>query len=116
MNIHIGFTQHEDRTHGSDEHLRMVRTAASHFATTGLRGTTISMLANAAGIPEGTFYNQFGAKERLFREAVGNNIDTRVRLLEERLRSIGFESETAAIERIAEATVTVCAGMPGVQS
>lgn len=113
MKTHLGFTQHEDRIHGSDRRLRMVRTAASHFATAGLRGTTISMLANAAGIPEGTLYAHFGTKERLFREALRNNIDTRLRLLEERLRSVRFESETAALERIAEATVTVCVGGAG---
>ena len=113
MKTHLGFTQHEDRVHGSDGRLRMVRTAASHFATAGLRGTTISMLANAAGIPEGTLYAHFGSKEGLFREAVRNNIDARVRLLEGRLHSVRFESETAALEHIAEATVTVCVGGAG---
>jgi AcrR family transcriptional regulator len=113
MKTHLGLTQHEDRVHGSDGRLRMVRTAASHFATAGLRGTTISMLANAAGIPEGTLYAHFGTKEGLFREAVRNNIDARLRLLEERLHSVRFESETGALERIAEATVTVCVGGPG---
>ena len=108
MKTHLGFTQHEDRLHGSDGRLRMVRTAASHFVRAGLRGTTISMLAIAAGIPEGTLYAHFGTKEGLFREAVRNNIDARLRLLEERLYSIRFESETAALERIAEATVTAC--------
>jgi AcrR family transcriptional regulator len=113
MKTHVGFTQHEDRVHGSDGRLRMVRTAALHFAAAGLRGTTISMLANAAGIPEGTLYAHFGTREALFREAVRNNIDTRLRLLEERLRSVSIESETAALERIAEATVTVCVGGAG---
>ena len=113
MKTHPGSTQHEDRIHGADGRLRMVRTAASHFATAGLRGTTISMLANAAGIPEGTLYAHFRSKEGLFREAVRNNIDARLRLLEERLHSVRFESETAALERIAEATVTVCVGGAG---
>ena len=113
MKTHLGFTPHEDRMHGSDGRLRVVRTAASHFATAGLRGTTMSMLANAAGVPEGTLYAHFGTRERLFREAVEHNIDARLRSLEERLRSVGFESETAALERIAEATVTVCVGGAG---
>jgi len=114
MKTYLGLTQHEDRMiHGSDGRLRMVRSAASHFAAAGLRGTTISILANDAGIPEGTLYAHFGTKERLFREAVRNNIDTRLRLLEECLRSVRFESETAAIERNAEATVTVCVGGAG---
>jgi AcrR family transcriptional regulator len=113
MKAHLGFTRLEDRIHGSDGRLRMVRAAASHFTAAGLRGTTISMLANSAGIPEGTLYAHFGTKERLFREAVSNNIDARLRLLEERLRSVRFESETAALEGIAEATVTVCVGGAG---
>jgi len=113
MKTQLDFTQHEDSIHGSDGRLRMVRTAAGHFATAGLRGTTISMLANAARIPEGTLYAHFGTKERLFREAVRNNIDTRLRLLEDRVRSVRFESETAALERIAEATVTVCVDRGG---
>ena len=113
MKTHGDFTQHEDRIHFSDGRLRMVRTAARHFATAGLRGTTISTLAHAAGVPEGTLYAHFGTRERLFREALRNNIDTRLRLLEERLHSVRFESETAAFERIAEATVTVCVGGAG---
>jgi AcrR family transcriptional regulator len=113
MKTRLGLTQDEDRIHGSDGRMRMVRTAASHFAKAGLRGTTVSMLANTAGIPEAALYAHFGTKERLFREALKNNIDTRLRLLEERLRSVSYESETAALERIAEVTVTVCVGDAG---
>ena len=113
MKTHLGLTQHEDRIHGSEGRLRMVRIAARHFAAAGLRGTTLSMLAHAAEIPEGILYTHFGTKERLFREALGNNIDTRLSLLEERLRLVRFESETATLERIAEATVTVCVGGAG---
>jgi hypothetical protein len=43
----------------------------------------------------------------LFRETVKNNIDTRLRLLEARAVSAVYESEAAAVERIAEATVKV---------
>jgi len=39
MKSHLGLTQHEDRIHGSDGHLRMIQTAASQFATAGLRGS-----------------------------------------------------------------------------
>jgi hypothetical protein len=42
------------------------------------------------------------------REAVENNIDARLRLLEARTLSAQYENETSAVERIAEATVTVC--------
>jgi AcrR family transcriptional regulator len=66
------------------------------------------MLASAAGIPESILYAGFRNKERLFREAVENNIDTRLRLLEARTLSATYESETMAVQRIAEATVRVC--------
>jgi len=92
----------------SDSRLKVLRTVTPHFARTGLRGTTVSMLANAAGIPESILYARFGSKERLFREAVETSIDTRVRLLEARTLSANYGSETIALERIAEATVTVC--------
>ena len=81
---------------------------AAQFARTGLNGTTASMLARAAGIPEDILYTRFGSKERLFREAVENNIDTRVRLLEARALSAIYAGEIEAVGRIAEATVTGC--------
>jgi AcrR family transcriptional regulator len=108
MKAHLGFTQHEDRVHGSDGRRRVVQTAAHLFASAGLHGTTVSMIASAAGIPEGTLYAHFETKERLFRETVKNNIDARLRLLEARAISAVYESEVAAVKRIAEATVTVC--------
>jgi AcrR family transcriptional regulator len=113
MKTHVGFTQHEDRVHGSDGRQRVVRTAAALFASAGLRGTTVAMLASAAGIPEGTLYAHFETKERLFRETVRNNIDTRLRLLEARAVPAVYESEAAAVERIAEATVKVCTSGAG---
>jgi AcrR family transcriptional regulator len=113
MTTHVGLTQHEDRVHGSDGRQRVVQTAAALFARAGLRGTTLSMIANAAGIPEGTLYAHFETKERLFRETVKNNIDTRLRLLEAQTVSAVYESEAAAVERIAEATVKVCASGAG---
>jgi AcrR family transcriptional regulator len=113
MKTHAGFTQHEDMLHGSDGRHRVVRIAAALFASGGLRGTTVTMIANAAGIPEGTLYAHFETKERLFRETIKNNIDTRLRLLEARAVSGVYESETAAVERIAEATVMVCTSGAG---
>jgi AcrR family transcriptional regulator len=113
MKTHVGITQDEDRANGSDGRRRLVRTAASYFATAGLRGTTISMLANAAGVPEGTLYDHFGTREGLFREAVKSNIDARLRLLQVRAVSAVYESEAAAVERIAEATVKVCTSGEG---
>ena len=113
MQTHVGFTQHEVRVHGSDGRRRVVQTAAALFASAGLRVTTVSMIASAAGIPEGTFYAHFETKELLFRETVKNNIDTRLRLLERRAFSAVYESEAAAVERIAEATVKVCTSGAG---
>jgi AcrR family transcriptional regulator len=113
MKTHVGFAQHEDRVHGSDGRRRVVQTAAALFASAGLRGTTVPMIASAAGIPEGTLYAHFETKERLFRETVRNNIDTRLRRLEARAVSVVYENEAAAVERIAEATVTVCTSGAG---
>jgi AcrR family transcriptional regulator len=108
MKTHLGSTLQEAASLGSGGRLKILRTAALHFARTGLRGTTVSMLASAAGIPEGILYARFGSKEGLFREAVENSIDARLRLLEARTLSANYETETIAVERIAEATVTVC--------
>ena len=113
MKTHVGLTQYQDRLHGSDARRRVVQTAAALFASGGLRGTTVSMIANAAGIPEGTLYAHFETKERLFRETVKNNIDTRLRLLEVRAVSAVYESEAVVVERIAEATVKVCTSGEG---
>jgi len=113
MKTHVGFTQPDSTVHGSDGRLQVVRTAAALFAGAGLRGTTMSMLAGAAGIPEGTLYAHFETKERLFREAVRNNIDTRLRLLEARAVSAVYDSEAAAVEGIADATVKACTSGAG---
>jgi AcrR family transcriptional regulator len=109
----VGSTLQEAASLSVDDRLKVLRTAAVHFARTGLRGTTVAMIASAAGIRESILYAGFGNKERLFREAVENNIETRLRLLEARTRSATYESETIAVQRIAEATVTVCVGDAG---
>jgi AcrR family transcriptional regulator len=122
MESNFGLTQSEDRNAasaspriertrrlaGPDRRAQVLRSAAAQFAMTGLRGTTTLMLARAAGISERILYAHFGSKERLFREAVEDNIETRLKLLEARSVSAVFENEIAAIQRIAEATVTVC--------
>jgi AcrR family transcriptional regulator len=113
MKTQVEFTQHEDRVHGWDARRRVVQTAATLFAGVGLRGTTVSMIAGAAGISEGAFFAHFKTKEGLFRETVKNNIDTRLRLLEASAVSAVYESEVTAVERIAEATVEVCTSGAG---
>ena len=107
MNTHVG-TSLQAASLGPDGRVKILRTAAVHFARTGLHGTTLSMLARAAGIPESILYARFGNKERLFREAVENSMDARLRLLEARMLSASYQSETIAVQRIAEATVMVC--------
>jgi AcrR family transcriptional regulator len=108
MKTPVGSTLQEAASLGPEVRLKVLRTVAAHFARTGLRGTTLSMLASAAGIPESILYARFGSKERLFREAVEHNIGARLQLLEARTLSASYENETIAVERIAEATVTVC--------
>jgi AcrR family transcriptional regulator len=103
----VGPIVHEAASLGPDGRVKVLRISAVHFARTGLRGTTLAVLAGAAGIPEILFAG-FGSKERLFREAVENNIETRLRLLKTRMLSGNYESETIAVQRIAEATVAVC--------
>ena len=88
---------------------QVLRAAATQFAMTGLNGTTGLMLTRATGIPEEILYPQFGGKERLFREAVEYNVGRRLRLLEARTLSGVYESEMAAVQHVAEATVTGCA-------
>ncbi len=123
----LGLIQHEDRSDvpavAAIERLRrlaspdwrsqLLRSAATQFAVTGLRGTTTSMLARAAGVSERFLDAHFGSNESLFREAVEDNIQTRLQLLEAHAVPALFASETAVIERIAEATVTVCVEGPG---
>jgi AcrR family transcriptional regulator len=96
-----------------DRRSQVLRTAEAQFARTGLRGTTTLMLARAAGISERILYVHFGSKESLFREAVEHNIRTRLELLEARTVSAGNESVTGAVQRVAEATVTVCVAGAG---
>jgi AcrR family transcriptional regulator len=103
-----GSTLQEAASLGPGGRLKVLRTAAVHFARTGLRGTSVAMLASAAGIPESILFASFGNKERLFREAVEHSMDARLRLLEARTLSANYETETIAVERMAEATVTVC--------
>jgi AcrR family transcriptional regulator len=107
------FTHHQDKAYGSDGRQRVLQTAAVLFKSAGLRGTSVSMIARAAGIPEGAVYAHFETKEGLFREIVRINMDTRLGLLEARTVSAICESEAAAVECIAEATVKVCTSDAG---
>ena len=108
MKTHLGPALQDGATMGPDVRSKVLRNAAAQFTRTGLRGTTVSTLASAAGIPESILYEHFGSKERLFREAVENNIEIRVRLLKARTLSAIYAGEIEAVGRIAEATVTGC--------
>jgi AcrR family transcriptional regulator len=108
----LGSTLQEAASLSPDGRLKVLGTAAVQFARAGLHGTTVSMIARAAGIAESILYAAFSNKERLFRETVENDIETRLRLLDARTLSATYESETIAVQRIAEATVTVCVDGP----
>jgi AcrR family transcriptional regulator len=101
----LGSTLQEAASLGPDVRLKVLRTAAAHFARTGLRGTTLSTLASAAGIPE-ILFASFGSKERLFREAVEDNIDSRLRLLEARTLSANYESVTVCVDGAVSSILT----------
>lgn len=96
------------RLAGADRRSQIFKIAAAQFARTGLHGTTTQALAKAAGVSEPVLYVHFNSKERLFRDAVENNIETRLRALDDRLASIGRKSPLECIESMAEATVSVC--------
>lgn len=96
------------RLAAADRRTQVLEIAAEQFARTGLHGTTTQTLAKAAGVSEPVLYNHFNGKECLFREAVENNIETRLRALDDRLASIGRNSLIEFFESMAEATVAVC--------
>jgi AcrR family transcriptional regulator len=106
-------TEHRTRLAGPARRSQVLQAAATQFAKTGLRGTTTRTLARAAGVSEQILYAHFGSKECLFREAVEDNIKTRLQLLQSRTVSAVYESETAAVQHIAEATVTGCVAGAG---
>jgi AcrR family transcriptional regulator len=101
------------RFDAQDWRSRVLRTVAMQFARTGLRGTTTLTLARAAGISQRILYDHFGSKEYLFRKAVEYNIGARLDSLEAYPIGAECESEVAAIQRIAEATVTACVARDG---
>lgn len=60
---------------------RLVAAATELFAREGLRRTTTTQIARAAGVAAGTFYLHFADKEALFREiAFGALVELRARM------------------------------------
>ena len=86
----------------------MLEAAATQFALTGLHGTTTAALAKAAGISEPVLYLNFDSKDRLFRDAVEQNIGERLRTLRSRLAFVAGRNPIECIARMAEATVIAC--------
>jgi AcrR family transcriptional regulator len=67
--------------HRAETRRRLVAAATELFAREGLRGTTSTQIARAAGVAAGTFYLHFADKEALFREiAFGALAELRARM------------------------------------
>jgi AcrR family transcriptional regulator len=67
--------------HRAETRRRLVAAATELFAREGLRGTTSTRIARAAGVAAGTFYLHFADKEALFREiAFGALADLRAQM------------------------------------
>jgi AcrR family transcriptional regulator len=62
-------------------------------------------LAKAAGISEAILYMHFGSKEKLFKEVVRSNVETRLTALRDRLSAIPQGTPTRWVESAAEITV-----------
>ena len=92
---------------------QILKSAELLFAATGLRSTTTSALAKAAGISEAILYRHFGAKQKLFEKVVERNTQERLAGLEGRLSSIPNLPPLECIDRMAEATVLACADGEG---
>src|SRR5215471_13495032 len=83
--------------------------AAEQFGATGLGSTTSSQLARAAGVSEAVLYIHFETKRKLFEAVVQRNADRRLMELQERFSSIPNVPPVEFVERMAEATILVCA-------
>ena len=49
---------------------KVLNVAKGLFASRGLKGTTVDMIAQASGIAKGTVYNYFDSKNDIFREVI----------------------------------------------
>jgi AcrR family transcriptional regulator len=88
---------------------RILKSAELLFAATGLRSTSTSALAKAAGISEAVLYRHFDAKAELFEKVVERNIQQRLAALEDMFASIPNLPPLECIDRMAEATILACA-------
>jgi AcrR family transcriptional regulator len=94
---------------GSNQWARVLRKASDVFAISGLHGTTMLTLAQAAGISELDLQSHFGNKTALFREVVEINIEARLHSLDRDLALIAAENGGVdSVESMAEATMLVC--------
>jgi AcrR family transcriptional regulator len=92
---------------------QILKSAELLFAATGLRSTTTSALAKAAGISEAILYRHFGAKRKLFEKVVERNSEQRLGALEGRFSSIPDLPPLECIDRMAEAAILACADGEG---
>jgi AcrR family transcriptional regulator len=92
---------------------QILKSAELQFAATGLRSTSTSALAKAAGISEAILYRHFDAKEELFEKVVERNIQQRLAALEDQFASIPCLPPLECIDRMAEATILACANSEG---
>src|ERR1039458_7763572 len=67
---------------------QILKSAELLFAATGMRSTTTSALAKAAGISEAILYRHFGTKQKLFETIVERNTQQSLAGLEGRFSSI----------------------------
>ena len=87
---------------------QILESAELLFAATGMRSTTTSALAKAAGISEAILYRHFGAKQKLFETVVERNTQQRLAGLESQLSSIPNLPPLECIDRMAEASILAC--------
>jgi len=92
---------------------QILKSAELLFAAIGMRSTTTSALAKAAGISEAILYRHFGAKQKLFERVVERNTQQRLAGLEGRLSSIPNLPPLECIDRMAEASILACTEREG---
>lgn len=89
--------------HRAETRRRLVAAATELFAREGLRGTTSTQIARAAGVAAGTFYLHFADKEALFREiAFGALAELRARMDAAHRAAAGPSLEAPLRARMAE--------------
>ena len=92
---------------------QILESAELLFAGTGLRSTTTSSLAQAAGVSKAILYLHFASKQKLFEKVVERNSEERLTGLDRRFFSIPNLPPLECIDRMAQATILACADGEG---